>query len=93
MNGLAVILVTILAVWMLVCIRCGMRRRWRLFLAVLAVGLALNMAWMMIGLDARWLEPHAIMAQAAVALYGLSAFGLGWLVGRIRRAWRESAVQ
>ena len=92
MNFLAVTLVAILAIWMFVCIWCGMKQRHRSFLVVLIVGLGMNLAWMMIGLDARATEPHALVAQAAITLYGLSAFGLGWLAGRVRRAWRESAV-
>ena len=55
-------------------------------------GLALNMAWMMIGLNARLLEINALIAQASAALYACAAFGCGWLAGRIMREWRASRV-
>lgn len=92
MTSLAVILVTVLVIWMSACAACGYRSKVWAFVVVLVLGLGMNMAWMMIGLDARALEPHALIAQASVALYGCSAFGFGWLLGRVRRAWRESAV-
>jgi hypothetical protein len=57
------------------------------------IGLALNMVWMMGGLDAHPLEVHALIAQASVTLYALCAFGLGWFVGRIARAWAASRVK
>jgi len=92
MTALAFALIAVLLVWMTACVWTGYKVRTKSFLVVLAVGLGLNMAWMMIGLDARALEPHALVAQVAIALYGISAFGFGWLIGRVRRAWRESAV-
>jgi hypothetical protein len=32
------------------------------------------------------------MAQAALVLYGLCAFGFGWLAGRLVRQFRASRV-
>jgi hypothetical protein len=92
MSMLLAILVGVLAIWMLAAAWCGYRASlWR-FAVVLLIGLGLNMAWMVLGLDARPFERHALVAQAAATLYALCAFGLGWLVGRFRRAWDSSRV-
>lgn len=93
MTPLAIMLIAVLLVWMTACVWTGYGARAKTFAVVLGVGLALNMAWMMIGLDAHVLEPHALVAEAAIALYGISAFGFGWLIGRVKKAWRESAVE
>ncbi|QFT60359.1 hypothetical protein FIU94_16135 [Sulfitobacter sp. THAF37] len=92
MTGTVVILVAILGAWMLACAIQGYRVRPMGFVGVLLVGLALNMLWMALHLDARPLEGHALMAQAALTLYGLCAFGAGWLVGRVVRQFRASRV-
>ena len=93
MNTLVVVLIAVLMVWMSVCAWCGFRKRISLFFCVLGVGLVLNMAWMVFGLDARIFEPHALMAQGAATLYGLSACGIGWLAGRVSREWRASKIE
>lgn len=93
MSTLIVVMIAVLVVWMLACAWCGFRKRFGLFAVALLGGLALNMASMMIGLDARFLEPNALMAQGAVTLYGICAFGFGWLVGRVARAWQSSSVK
>ena len=92
MNMLVLILVSLLIFWMLACAYCGYHLRILRFFAVLMAGLALNMAWMMIGLNARLLEINALIAQASAALYACAAFGCGWLAGRIMREWRASRV-
>ncbi|MGJ8625539.1 MAG: hypothetical protein ACSHXB_01155 [Sulfitobacter sp.] len=85
-------LVAILAVWMMVCGWCGYRRRGFAFLIVLIVGLGLNMAWMVFGLSARPFEAHAMMAEMSALMYGLGAFGVGWLLGRLARQFQVSRV-
>ncbi|MEX3315855.1 hypothetical protein [Sulfitobacter sp. PS-8MA] len=85
-------LLTVFALWMVACIWTGFRARIWLFFAVLAIGLALNATWMVLGLDARVLEPHALLAQVSVILYAVGGFGAGWLAGRMARRWRESRV-
>ena len=92
MNMLVLILISLLIFWMLACAYCGYHLRILRFFAVLIAGLALNMAWMMIGLNARLLEINALIAQASAALYACAAFGCGWLAGRIMREWRASRV-
>ena len=92
MNMLVLILISLLIFWMLACAYCGYHLRILRFFAVLMAGLALNMAWMMIGLNARLFEINALIAQASAALYACAAFGCGWLAGRIMREWRASRV-
>lgn len=83
-------LIIALCLWMAACAWFGFQRRYVGFLAVLLGGLALNMVWMVFGLNAHPFELSAIIAQMAAVLYALCAFGVGWFAGRIRRAWRES---
>lgn len=92
MNLTIAALIAVLAVWMLGCAYQGYRARFLGFLGVLLVGMALNMFWMALHLNATPLEGNALMAQAALVLYGLSAFGFGWLVGRVVRQFRASRV-
>lgn len=47
------VLVPGLAVWMLFCGYAGYHRRFGLALIVVAIGMGLNMLWMMLGLDAK----------------------------------------
>tara|TARA_R110002072_G_scaffold18676_14_gene69732 strand:- start:476 stop:757 length:282 start_codon:yes stop_codon:yes gene_type:complete len=86
-------LVMVLAVWMLVCGWCGYRRRVFAFLAVLLAGLALNMAWMVFGLNARPFEANALMAETSALMYAIGAFGVGWLAGRLARQWQSTQVE
>jgi hypothetical protein len=93
MTPLFSFLAAILCLWMVLCLVCGYRRRVLLFLGVLLTGLSMNQLWMYLGLQARPTEINAIIAQVAVVFYGISAFGTGWLVGRISRAWAESRIE
>jgi hypothetical protein len=63
-----------------------------LFLAVLIIGMTLNIVWMVLGLNAKPLSPNAMVAHAGALLYAISALLLGFLVGRISRAFRASRV-
>ena len=92
MTPLIWMLVALFALWMAACALCGFRARPLRFLLILAVGLAGNMIWMVLGLDARPFEPHAILAQASATLYALCAFGIGWLVRRVMRAWQAGRI-
>ena len=92
MNMLVLILVSVLILWMLAGAYCGYYVRIVRFFAVLIAGLAMNMGWMMIGLNAHPLEVNALIAQASAALYACAAFGCGWLAGRIMREWHASRV-
>ncbi|NUH66177.1 hypothetical protein HTT03_12860 [Sulfitobacter sp. S0837] len=87
-----VALLSVFAVWFFACIWTGYRLRVWLFFVVLAVGLGLNATWMVLGLNARVLEPHALLAQVSVILYAVGGFGFGWLAGRVVLRWRESRV-
>jgi putative Mn2+ efflux pump MntP len=91
-NGLILILGAFLVVWMGACVYYGYKARIVAFLAVLCTGLAINLTWMMVGLNARLTEPNLLIALASAAVYGVCAFGFGMLVGRLVRAWRASAV-
>jgi 4-amino-4-deoxy-L-arabinose transferase-like glycosyltransferase len=85
-------LLAVLAVWLLVCIYTGFRLRFMLFVCVLLIGLGLNALWMMTALEARPLERSALVAQASLLVYGLCAFGVGFLARRIRRTWKQGEV-
>jgi len=85
-------LLTVFAVWLVACIWAGFRTRFLLFLLVLSIGLALNAMWMVFGLDARVLEPHALFAQVLVVLYAVGGFALGWVAGRLLHRWRDGRV-
>lgn len=93
MNWLVITLVVVLVSWMAACGWCGFRIRFGLFAGVMLAGLVANQLWMMIGLQAPALEPNLILAQAAAVCYGLTAFGVGWLSGRIARQWRASEIE
>ena len=82
-----------LAVWMFGCAFAGYHKRFGLFLVVLIMGMSLNTAWMVFGLDAKPLSNPAIMAHAGVLLYAFAAVGFGWLAGRMVRGFRESSVK
>lgn len=86
------VLVTGLAVWMFFCAYAGYHKRFGLFLIVLAIGLGLNTLWMVIGLEAKPFSNNAMVAHAGAILYAVSAVGLGWLTGRMVRAFRKSRV-
>ncbi|MGJ5618556.1 hypothetical protein [Sulfitobacter sp. MF3-043] len=86
-------MLALLAVWMLVCAWCGYRIRVIAFLGLLLLGIGLNMAWIVFGLKAAPFEAHALMAQAALAMYGIGTFGIGFLVGRLARQFRASRVE
>ncbi|KIN73079.1 hypothetical protein [Sulfitobacter guttiformis] len=86
------ILVVGLAIWMFGCGYSGYHKRFGLFVIVLLTGMGLNTLWMMFGLDARPLSPPAITAHAAALMYAISAVGLGFLLGRIVRGFRDSRV-
>ena len=85
--------VGIIALWMSACCFCGFKGRFIAFLAVLFVGLAANMSWMVFGLSAHVLEPNALIAQVSALLYAFCAFGTGLFAGRIQRAWVDSRVE
>ncbi|MFD2738531.1 hypothetical protein ACFSUD_03015 [Sulfitobacter aestuarii] len=93
MSLLLVLLVGILLLWLLACGWAGYRLRPLALIAILCGGLALNSAWMVFGLDAHPLERHALTAHAAAILYAFSAFGIGYLIGRVMRHWRADRVE
>lgn len=92
MMGTLTILLATLAIWMLACGWCGYRQNIVRFLALLLIGLLLNMGWTMLVLNANPFGAHGMGAQIAAVLYVFSAFGTGWLIGRIARQLRESRI-
>ena len=76
-------LVSVLVLWMLAAGWCGWKGTLRGFAAVLVGGLALNTAWLMLGLGASPVNLSFAMAQAAATLYALTAYATGWLIRRI----------
>ncbi|MEQ6203585.1 hypothetical protein ABMC88_11080 [Sulfitobacter sp. HNIBRBA2951] len=87
------ILVPGLALWMFGCAYAGYFRRFKLFLGIVLVGMALNATWMILGLDAKLLSPPALAAHAGALIYAICAFVAGWLAGRIMRRFRDSRVE
>ncbi len=81
-----------LLLWMLGCGYAGFNKRFGLFLIILVVGMSLNTAWMVFGLDARPFSPPAMTAHLAAFMYAVFAVGIGFLVGRLVRGFRESRV-
>jgi len=92
MTPMLALLIAVLVVWMLAAGWCGYGKRFLGFILVLLIGLALNAAWMVFGLDAKPFETPVIYAQIAATGYALCAFLTGWLVGRLVRQIRESRV-
>ncbi len=86
------VLIAGLAVWMFGCAYAGYKKRFGLFLVILAVGMTLNTSWMVFGLDAKPFSNPAMTAHLAALMYAISAVGIGWLVGRLVRGIRESRV-
>lgn len=93
MSGLVATLIGVLLVWMAACAWCGFGGRFKIFAGVLLGGLVLNQLWLMIGLKASFLEPNLIFAQFSAFLYGIFAFGCGWLAGRVARQFRASRIE
>lgn len=87
------LLVAGLAVWMFGCGYAGFHRRFGLFAAIVVIGMGLNTVWMVMGLDARPLSPPALTAHAAALLYAVCALGMGWIIGRMVRRFRDSKVE
>lgn len=81
-----------LALWMFGCAYAGYKKRLGLFLIVVCVGIGLNTLWMYLGLDALPLSPAALMAHAGALLYAVGALVVGWLAGRVARAFQASRV-
>ncbi len=81
-----------LALWMLACAFAGYRARLGLFAVILVAGLALNTAWIVLGLGADPLSPPALSSHLSIVLFAISALGLGWLLGRLVRRFRDSRV-
>lgn len=92
MTLIIALLVAALAAWMLACGYQGYRARFAGFFGVLAIGVGVNMVWMAVHFNAPPLDPNALIAQGALTLYGLCAFGFGWLAGRLVRQFRASRV-
>ncbi|WP_370401855.1 hypothetical protein [Sulfitobacter sp. JB4-11] len=86
-------LIALLCVWMLACAWTGYHKRFARFAALLLVGLGVNMLWIVAGLKAHPLDPNALLAEVSLLLYGVFAFGMGWLVGRLVRQWQSSRVK
>lgn len=86
------LLVSGLVIWMLACAVAGYRFRFLRFCVLLLTGLAINLTWMVFGLQARLTEPSVVIALGAATLYAASAFALGIVAGRFMRLWRASAV-
>lgn len=86
------LLIAGLAVWMFGCAYAGYHKRFVLFALVAFVGMGLNGIWMYLGLHASPLSPPALMAQIAAPMYAIGALGVGWLIGRVVREFRNSRV-
>ncbi|QUJ75111.1 hypothetical protein KDD17_08690 [Sulfitobacter albidus] len=86
-------LAIVLFVWMFGCAYAGYARRFGLFAVVAFGGMALNTAWMVVGLGAHPFEGAAMFAHAAAVCYAFSALALGFLIGRLMRALHESRVE
>lgn len=86
------LLVMGLALWMFGCGYAGYQKRFGLFVAIVVVGMSLNTVWMVLGLDAKPFSPPAMTAHLAALMYAISAVGIGWLVGRLVRGFRDSKV-
>ena len=93
MSSAVIGLIATLTVWMGLCAWCGYQFRFIRFLAVLIAGLGVYMLWMMAVLNAKPLEPSAIMALSAAVLFGASAFGCGYLAGRLARQFRAAGLR
>ena len=85
-------MIALLGVWMLAIGWTGYHKRFGRFMALLLVGLGVNMLWIVVGLKAHPLEANALLAEVAVLLYGIFAFGIGWLGGRLARQFQASRV-
>lgn len=84
--------VALLLAGLAICAWAGYRMRPLVFVAVTLGGLAANSLWMVAGLQADPLSPHALMAQASLVLYAVVSFGSGWLIGRVRRRFIATRV-
>ena len=93
MSGTVIMLIVSLAVWMVMCGWCGYGLKFVRFLGVLFAGLALYMAWLVTAMEVSLLEPNAVMALTATVMYGVCAFGAGYLAGRVMRQFRASRVE
>ena len=93
MSGTVTMLIASLIVWMVMCGWCGYSLRFMRFLGVLLAGLALYVVWLITAMEVSPFEPNAVMALTATVLYGVCAFGAGYLTGRMVRQFRASRVE
>lgn len=93
MNLTLLSLIVVFAAFLILCGICGYRRRLLGFATLMVTGWTLNLIWMMLALKAKPLDLDALSAQGALFIYGLCGFATGWMVSRITRKFRETAVE
>lgn len=81
-------LMGIVILWMLACAVCGYWGRFILFLGIAIGGIALNITWMVVGLEAYPFTNHALRAHFAAVVYAVSSFVSGWVLRRLVLAFR-----
>jgi hypothetical protein len=79
--------------FLIVCGICGYRRRWVGFASIIVSSWTINFTWMALAAGVEPLSGNALTAQGALALYGFCGFATGWMISRIIRKLRETAVE
>lgn len=93
MTLASIALVAVFAVFLIFCGVCGYRLKLVGFISVVVSGWTLNFTWMTLAFNARPLDANALTAQLALAVYGLCGFTTGWMISRMVRKFRATAVE
>lgn len=86
-------LIAVFVVFLIFCGVCGYRRKLVGFISVVVSGWTLNFTWMTLAFNAKPLDANALSAQLALAVYGLCGFATGWMISRMVRKFRDTAVE
>ncbi len=78
--------------WLCLCLLCGLKRRYTLFLALVFLGVSMTSIWLSGTLKVPPLAPIAITLHISELVCAVTAFLAGLFFARIGEKWKESSV-
>lgn len=79
--------------WILLCIWCGYAQRFAMFALVTCAGVGMVFFLIRTAIGVDPLSVNALMSYVSALLAALGALGLGWIIGRFVRSFRDSEVR
>ncbi len=79
--------------WLCLCLLCGIKRRFMLFLALVFLGLSMTSIWLSAVLKIAPLDLSAVILHICALICAGTLFLAGLFFARIGRQWRESRVE